>query len=273
MIDSSALRWPATIGLIACVSAAGGASTASTTPSAQAGAANAAAADLPACAADNTSAATWRVVTLPEVGQEHEIEVGGSVLTTARSGIAEAGLRITAEATAEGKRAGGDYVITIPPIELPSPTGYGNLLHPVRSATFRYAREKGERRGLSKPDISVYVDPANERALRGKVKFGLSSQDVAFPNARFTVDRCLKTNSKGFRREILYSGGSKGNIQLQYREYMNDFARPAFSQELSYDLANGTEIGFKGARIRVLSISNVGLRYVIVKALPDTAEQ
>ena len=161
-------------------------------------------------------------MTLPEVGEEHEIEVGGSVLTTAQSGIAEAGLRITAEATAEGKRAGGDYVITIPPIELPSPTGFGNLLHPVRSATFRYAREKGERRGLSKPDISVYIDPADEGALRGKVKFGLSSQDVAFPNARFTVDHCLKTNSKGFRREILYSGGGKGNVQLQYREYMND---------------------------------------------------
>jgi hypothetical protein len=269
MMNSFAPRWPATIGLIACVAAAGGASTASTTASARAGAANAAAAALPACAADNTSAATWRVVTLPEVGQEHEIAVGGSVLTTARSGIAEAGLRITAEATAEGKRAGGNYVITIPPIELPSPTGFGNLLHPVRSATFRYAREKGERHGLSKPDISVYIDPADQTALRGKVKFGLSSQDVAFPNARFTVDHCLKTNSKEFRREILYSGGGKGSVQLQYREYMNDFARPAFSQELSYDLSQGTEIGFKGARIRILKISNVGLRYVVLKAFPE----
>lgn len=273
MIDSSGFRWPAATGLIACVVAVGGSSVTSTTASAQAGAVNSARADLPVCAADNTSAATWRVVTLPKVGEEREIEVGASVLATARSGVAEAGLRITAEATAGGKRGGGDYVITILPIELPSPTGFGNLLHPVPSATFRYAREKGERHGLSKPDISVYIDPANEGALRGKVKFGLSSQDVAFPNARFTVDHCLKTNSKGFRREILYSGGGKGSVQLQYREYMNDLARPAFSQELSYDLSDGTEIGFKGARIRILNISNVGLRYVIVRPLSDTADQ
>lgn len=223
------------------------------------------------CGPDNTSTAIWRMVTLPAVAEEREIEVGGSILSTAQAGIAEAGLKIIAEATAQGKRAGANYTITIPATELPVPSGYNNILHPVRGASFRYEREKGERHGLSKPDISIYVDPANEGVLRAKVKFGLSSQDIEVPGARFSVSRCLKMNTKGFRREILYSGGNKGSLQLQYREYMNDYARPAFSQELSYDLAAGKDIGFKGARIRVLNISNVGLRYMVLKPLPDAS--
>ncbi len=229
--------------------------------------------DLPACSSDNMAIPKFQVVTLPSLGEEHEVEVGGSLVATARAGIAEASLKITAEATGSGKRAGAGYTITIEPIELPAASVMNNGLHPVRGASFRYNREKGERRGLSKPDISVYVDPANDALLRAKVNFGLSSQDIAVPGARFTVSRCLKMNTNGFRREILYSGGSKGTLHLQYREFMNDLARPAFSQELSYDLADGNEIGFKGARIRVLKLSNVGLRYVVLKALPDQAEQ
>lgn len=75
--------------------------------------------------------------------------------------------------------------------------------------------------------------------------------------------------SGGLRREILYSGGAKRTITLQYREYVNNLARPAFSQELSYDLTDGNEIGFKGARIRVLKVSNTGVRYVVLRQMTD----
>ena len=51
----------------------------------------------------------------------------------------------------------------------------------------------------------------------------------------------------GFHRELIYGGVSRGTITLTYREYANDMARPAFTQELNYDLADGEEIGFRGA--------------------------
>lgn len=77
--------------------------------------------------------------------------------------------------------------------------------------------------------------------------------------------------SDGFKIQLLYGGLSKGTVSLSYREFMRDLARPAFSQELSYDLTDGEEIGFRGARIRVLKATNVSIRYMIIKPLARPA--
>lgn len=64
--------------------------------------------------------------------------------------------------------------------------------------------------------------------------------------------------------ELLYQGVGGGVLRLTYREYTGeDLARPAFSQEVTYDIdpAGPTEILFKGARITVLSAGNTGVRY------------
>lgn len=71
----------------------------------------------------------------------------------------------------------------------------------------------------------------------------------------------------GFRRELVYGGSSKGVISLTYREFVGDMARPAFTQALTYDLADGDEIAYQGARIKVLSAGNVGLKYKVLAAL------
>jgi hypothetical protein len=64
--------------------------------------------------------------------------------------------------------------------------------------------------------------------------------------------------------ELLYEGVGGGVLRLTYREYTGeDLARPAFSQEVTYDVAsNGpTEVLFKGAHITVLSAGNTEVRY------------
>lgn len=64
--------------------------------------------------------------------------------------------------------------------------------------------------------------------------------------------------------EILYQGVGGGVLRLAYREYTGDeLARPAFAQEVTYDLTpeGPTEILFKGARISILSAGNTELRY------------
>lgn len=67
--------------------------------------------------------------------------------------------------------------------------------------------------------------------------------------------------------EILYSGISGGELRATYREYVNDMARPAFSQEASYDYETGqsTTISFKGAQIEVLSADNNEIRYRVLR--------
>ena len=69
------------------------------------------------------------------------------------------------------------------------------------------------------------------------------------------------------KKELIYTGVSKNIIAVLYREYQNDMARPAFSQELKYDLGEGRVIGFKGARFEVIKATNLGITYRVLKHL------
>lgn len=63
--------------------------------------------------------------------------------------------------------------------------------------------------------------------------------------------------------EIVYSGTSKDTFNLLYREYTpNDMARPAFTQNLTYDRGSPS-IRFRDLRIRILNASNESLSYVV----------
>jgi hypothetical protein len=57
-----------------------------------------------------------------------------------------------------------------------------------------------------------------------------------------------------------------------YREYARDTARPAFSQEVEYDLSEGNVIGFKGARVEVLEATNFFTRYKVLVHFPARTE-
>jgi hypothetical protein len=69
------------------------------------------------------------------------------------------------------------------------------------------------------------------------------------------------------KKELIYTGVSKNVVSLLYREYQNDMARPAFTQELKYDLAEGRVIGFKGARFEVMNATNTGIKYKVLRHL------
>lgn len=67
------------------------------------------------------------------------------------------------------------------------------------------------------------------------------------------------------RKEILYNGKSKDTIKITYREYMNDMARPAFYQDLNYDLVESKIIGFKGTQIEIIEATNMDIKYKVIK--------
>jgi hypothetical protein len=64
----------------------------------------------------------------------------------------------------------------------------------------------------------------------------------------------------------LYEGIAGDVIKLTYREYTNNFVRPAFQQDLSYTLhrPGPTEITFRGVRTEVLAADNNRIRYRVV---------
>ena len=75
-----------------------------------------------------------------------------------------------------------------------------------------------------------------------------------------------------FQRELVYSGMSQSSLSLLYREFLEERARPAFSQELKYDFTPGTVIGYKGARFEILNAGNTSVTYRVVTPLANDAK-
>ncbi|MFH0728118.1 MAG: hypothetical protein V2B19_17475 [Pseudomonadota bacterium] len=77
----------------------------------------------------------------------------------------------------------------------------------------------------------------------------------------------LEPTDLKFKREILYSGRTRSTILLHYREFSNDMARPAFSQNLTYDSAIGAIIGFRGGRFEIIDADNTSITYKVLTHL------
>ena len=76
------------------------------------------------------------------------------------------------------------------------------------------------------------------------------------------------TDPSSFKYELLYQGVQDKVLRLTYREFTGNFARPAFYQELTYNLNNtgSTIIKFKNLDIEVLEANNNSIKYKILKS-------
>lgn len=68
---------------------------------------------------------------------------------------------------------------------------------------------------------------------------------------------------KSISQEILYSGMSNNELNFVYREFADDFARPAFSQEAKYNYEPNGTIKFKGAELLILTANNQEVAFVV----------
>lgn len=96
----------------------------------------------------------------------------------------------------------------------------------------------------------------------GDTGYEFGENKVAFKDK--TVE---SARSGSFKKELIYNGVSKKSISLSYREFKDEMARPAFTQELKYDLNDGDVIGFKGARFQITKASNTIIKYKVIKPL------
>jgi hypothetical protein len=87
-------------------------------------------------------------------------------------------------------------------------------------------------------------------------------------NPKDGFEAIVKTNavdcSECFKQQFIYNGKINNGLKFIYREFINDMARPAFSQDLQYDLADGNLIGFKGLRIEIIKATNTNIEYKVL---------
>jgi hypothetical protein len=78
-----------------------------------------------------------------------------------------------------------------------------------------------------------------------------------------TTHLLLSDNS--FQQTLIYSGKVGSKIKVGYREFSNNLARPAFNNDVDYDLNESTTIGYKGARVEILEATNQFVRYRVLQ--------
>ena len=220
---------------------------------------------VPNCAANyDGPVIAGTTVSLPKVGEEREVEIGQSVISTFSGSLIGGPIDLLQGTSITGKFFGKSYTVEIPPGHYVPELNNFKWEYFIKDAVFRYG-SGSPRHGIGKPDTVLTINSSG--ILTAWVKFGFKTAEFALPNEPFSTIKCLSMGDAGFRRELLYSGVSKGTISLEYKEFSNNLARPAFSQEVKYDLSEGNEVGFKGARILVIKATNTSVRYKVIRGI------
>lgn len=71
-------------------------------------------------------------------------------------------------------------------------------------------------------------------------------------------------SNANFQQALIYSGKVGTNLNLSYREFSDNRARPAFNNDVVYDLATSKEISYKGAVIEVIEATNRNITYKVI---------
>jgi hypothetical protein len=71
------------------------------------------------------------------------------------------------------------------------------------------------------------------------------------------------------QQTLIYSGRIGNRIKLGYREFSRNYARPAFNNDVEYDLSVSKEVGYKGALIEVVEATNTHITYIVRKNFND----
>jgi hypothetical protein len=95
------------------------------------------------------------------------------------------------------------------------------------------------------------------------------SKPISYPRGDIPFTRSVHQtrDELSFKKELVYTGISQNVVSILYREFNNDMARPAFSQDLKYDLSESKVVGYRGARFEIIKATNQGLTYKTLKQL------
>lgn len=69
-----------------------------------------------------------------------------------------------------------------------------------------------------------------------------------------------------FQQTLIYNGRVGNKVKVGYREFNDNMARSAFSNEAEYDLSSSKIIGYKGAQIEVIDADNSKITYKVLRS-------
>lgn len=72
-------------------------------------------------------------------------------------------------------------------------------------------------------------------------------------------------SENSFQQTLIYSGRVGDRINIAYRESSGSYARPAYSNDVEYDLSESDIIGYRGAEIRIIEATNTSITYLVIR--------
>lgn len=92
---------------------------------------------------------------------------------------------------------------------------------------------------------------------------------VCINNPKFDKKKKSVTDNDSFQQTLIYNGKIGNKINIAYREYSEDFIRPAFSNNVEYDLSESNIIGYKEAKIEIFKTTNEYIEYKVLRNFND----
>lgn len=201
-------------------------------------------------AASPVRAQEVQIVRFPELGVENTIPAGGEIYSYARVYSVD-GAQLDAEAKA------GDWLL-----ERLYPAG--TKLIPVSTkAKLKACAPEKDTLVASGPcfldddgDGKFDRQAADEVTMARKMK-----QPVPYSKTKISVVR-----QDSFKTVLLYQGATADTLRFSYREFKDDVARPAFTEDLSIPREPyPAMIMVKNVQLEVAAVTGMGLKYKVVK--------
>lgn len=86
-------------------------------------------------------------------------------------------------------------------------------------------------------------------------------EDVAYEE----IKEYPLSHINSFQQSLIYNGKIGSKINIAYREFSEKLARPAFNNNVEYDMSESKKIAYKGAVLEVIEYTNTKLRYRLLK--------
>ncbi|WP_320035466.1 hypothetical protein [Halarcobacter sp.] len=111
------------------------------------------------------------------------------------------------------------------------------------------------------------TDLNNDKEFTHFSAFGTPDYGKLNSPVKYEITQSTSFQEDSFKYIALYQGKKNNIIKISFREFKNNMARPAFTQDIEYELdKDGTAlIGFKGLRIKVLKVTNFDITYKVIK--------
>lgn len=193
-----------------------------------------------------------RKYTNKELGRSYSSEIGESLITTGQEYFQKA-YKIT-------QRPDNKFKVSFYPFEV----SVDEIL-PLKAEKREYDLYYGDLKPNGSSPYAVGIAYNRKTGLysafaKGPTGFSLKEVEGLKAEPAEYIGSCEKC----FKKEFVYNGKSNNTLKFVYREYINDMARPAFAQDIQYDLVDGNIVGIKGLRIEVISTNNTTIKYKIL---------